>query len=212
MVPLLWRRDAVCAQLWSYTQLCILCSVCEKWGEGESIESLWLQMGYMTIKEKKPKPKLLKRSRQNEWSYSLQKIYCLSFFSLVLNMPCPVCSPHLSDEGDTQAVLPCSNWEYSYYVSQSECVNWSNPSSGDGCVWAKHSSLSCQLSNDFVVKASPFPEVSCRVMEWVQTSSSSFPKELLLHTPPVTQQIWGLLYPHSFCLIKNQGTAAIISK
>lgn len=61
-------------------------------------------------------------------------------------------------------------------------------------------------------KAGPFPVVSCRAMEQVQISSSSFPKELLLHTPLVTQQIWGLLYPHSFCLIKKQTTAAIISK
>lgn len=210
MVPLLWRRDAVFAQLWSYTQLCILCSVCEKWGEGESIESLWLQMGYMKIKEKK-KHQTFKEIKA-KWMKLLSPKDILPLFSLVLNTPCPVCSLHLSDEGDTQAVLPCSNWEYSYYVSQSECVHWPNPSPGDGCVWAKRSSLSCQLSNDFVVKASPFTVVSCRVMEWVQTSSSSFPKELLLHTPPVTQQIWGLLYPHSFCLIKNQGTAAIISK
>lgn len=61
-------------------------------------------------------------------------------------------------------------------------------------------------------KAGPFPVVSCRAMEQVQISSGSFPKELLLHTPLVTQQIWGLLYPHSFCLIKKQTTAAIISK
>lgn len=61
-------------------------------------------------------------------------------------------------------------------------------------------------------KAGTFPVVSHRVMEWMQTSSSSFPKELLLHTPLVTQQMWGLLYPHPFCLIKNQTTAAIISK
>lgn len=50
-------------------------------------------MGYMTIKGKKTPSK---RSRKNDWNYSLQKIYRLSFFSLLLIIPCPVCSLHLS--------------------------------------------------------------------------------------------------------------------
>lgn len=143
--------------------------------------------------KKNPKPS--KRSRENEWNYSLKKICCLSFFSLVLITPCPVCSLHLSFWWETHSssiallklrvfLLCLPKWICQ--LTQPIIWRWL-------CVSQPQlSELSAEQCSLLSSSAKPTlsPMMSCRVRERVQTSSSSFPEELLLHTPPVTQQIW----------------------
>lgn len=135
-------------------------------------------------------PESSKRFRQNEWNYFLQIIYCLSFFSLVLITPCPACSLHLFP---MRAILKqCS-------LAQTESILTMSPKVNASIDPTHHLEMAvCEPAPDFwavswamfiavkLGEAGPFPVVSFRVMEQVQTSSSSFPKELMLHTPPVT--------------------------
>lgn len=149
-----------------------------------------------------------KRSRKNEWNDSVQKIYCLSFFSLLLIMPCLVRSHHLSFQWGRYSCSVASlklrifllyfpKWMYQL----NQLVNWKLL-----CVSQPQLSV---LSTEWctLLTSSTKQAISqlwaAEWLSWCTFPAACFPKELLLHIPLVTQQALGTLYPHSFCVKKK---------